>query len=484
MNKKNRLNIIFLVSMFLIMNLLSSCAKVPFKKTEDKNSLKPGKNTVHPVDEKNVVLDEKTKSGYVNNIIVVVLNKNVDENTLLSWFPKENPEIVGSFPGLRQFQVKVKPREKKELESLANTLMLKEEVAFAHLNLAASTASQSNENKENQEAHFDMPSQKKPTNEWWYEAIKLNEARKYLPTKNFVKVGVVDDGFDSKHKDLNLVFPNKELESQNVPEEHGTHVAGIVQQIMPKAQITVTDSYVIDDTTPNAGFITQLHFLKYLVTMVESDVKVINYSMGSDITEDSEMPWNEEISSIYSLYIWQLKQLGYDFILVQSAGNVGIDTYRNGMFATLNSKNCLGSKETRESLGVSDKIEEAQKIVFDSIVIAGATEKKDSSGVYKLSEGTNYGELVTILAPGVYINSTIPGGYGEQSGTSQSAPIITGTLASMWSINKKLTSGELKKILIDSSTETAIYDSKDNSIRKEYPFVNILNAIKMAKDYK
>lgn len=486
MKNKINLKILLFISLFLILNLISACTSSPMNKSTKKSSLKSRENTVHPIEEKNVVLEKDTGSGYVNNIIVIVLNKDIDENTILSWFPNENPKIVGSFPALKQFQVRINPREKKELESLANSLMLKKEINFAHLNLAASTVAQSNNNlnRENQDPYFDPPTQNKPSNEWWYDAVGLKEAQKLLPTNNYIKVGVVDDGFDTTHKDLNLVFPNKEMESKNVPAVHGTHVAGIVQQIMPQAQITVADSYVSDDSTPNSTIATQLHFLKYLVTMIESDVKVLNYSMGSDISEDSHMPWNEEVSSIYSLYIWQLKQMGYDFILVQSAGNVGIDAYRNGMFATLNSENCLGNKETRESLGVADKIDKAQKTVFDSIVIVGSSDKKDSAGIYKLSEGTNYGDLVTLLAPGVGINSTVPGGYLVQGGTSQSAPIITGTLGAMWSINKNLTSGELKKILVESSTETAIDNSENINKRREYPLVNILEAIKMAKDYK
>lgn len=59
---------------------------------------------------------------------------------------------------------------------------------------------------------------------------------------------------------------------------------------------------------------------------------------------------------------------------------------------------------------------------------------KNSSGRYELAEGSNYGDSVTIVAPGMDINSTIPGGYMIQVETSQSAPIVSGTLAMIWSI--------------------------------------------------
>lgn len=304
-----------------------------------------------------------------------------------------------------------------------------------------------------------------------------------MPKENFVKVGVVDDGFDSEHKDLNLEFLNKDYEKENVPEEHGTHVAGIIQQIMPNAKITVLDSHKIPGVVPLGHLNTQLQFMKYLVDLVEADVKVINYSMGTDTEDDDEMPMNIELSSISSFYIWALKQTGRDFLLVQSAENLGFDAYRNGVFAALNSENCLGSQKVRKSIGVDREIDKAQKSVFDSIVIVGSSDMKNSSGRYELAEGSNYGDSVAIVAPGMDINSTIPGGYMIQAGTSQSVPIVSGTLAMIWSINKNLTSGEIKQIIVDSAIDEVLDENPngpDDKI-KTYSLINIYEAAKMAK---
>ena len=431
-------------------------------------------NTVYPIEEEHVILGDNNMDGYINNILVLFLKEGVTEKETLSWFSGEQATIAGRFPGIHQVQVRIQPRTKEELQSLANELMKKEEVLYAHVELAGSTVSSESSEE------TDPLRRNKPEKEWWYEAIGLTEAQHYLPKNDRLQVGVVDDGFDTQHKDLKLVFPNEEQEKLNQPEEHGTHVAGIVQQILPESPITVTDSYRIPGRDPHAHLITQCQFFKYFVDMVEKDVKVINYSMGGDITDDAEMPWNEELSSALSVYLWKLKQLNYDFIVVQSAGNAGIDSYRNTLFCTINEDNALGSIEARISLGVDHKLKEAQKSIFDSIVVVASTEMKDSAGTYYLLRDSNHGKGVTLAAPGIDINSTVPGGYQIQSGTSQAAPIVSGSLGLLWSLDKNLTSGQLKEILVSSATEYAKDSGKKegDSRRESYPMLNLIEAVK------
>lgn len=458
------------------------------KATQTEPAVTQNENTVHPIEEEHVVIDNEKEDGYIDNIIVVIVRHDVEDDEILSWFPGEDARIVGRFPRLYQRQVRIKPRNRQELEALANELMAKDQVLYAHLNLAGSTvgasslARQSIEKapgNESEDTWQDVPSQQKPENEWWYEVIKLKEAQASMP-KEFVKVAVVDDGFDTTHPDLNLAYISKEQEDMSAPQEHGTHVAGILQQIMPGAQITVLDSYRYPGKVEMGQYATQCHHLKFLVDLVEADMKVINYSMGSDIPLDANIAWDVESSSIFSVYIWLLKQLGKDFILVQSAGNSGLDVYRNGYFSTLNTQNCLGSEVVHKSLGVSDRLELAQKEVFDSIVLVGAFEEKTRDGKYPLIRSSNYGEGVTIVAPGYEIRSTVPGGYDVMGGTSQSAPIVAGGLGFLWSLDKTLTSDQLKQILIKTSTEVAydLVEGRPADKRQTYPIFNLLEAVK------
>jgi subtilisin family serine protease len=66
---------------------------------------------------------------------------------------------------------------------------------------------------------------------------------------------------------------------------------------------------------------------------------------------------------------------------------------------------------------------------------------------------SNFGtKMVDIAAPGMIINSQIPGNeYLKVSGTSQAAPFVAHVAAAIKSINPKLTPVELKKILMETT---------------------------------
>jgi subtilisin family serine protease len=79
-----------------------------------------------------------------------------------------------------------------------------------------------------------------------------------------------------------------------------------------------------------------------------------------------------------------------------------------------------------------------------------------ADATYKASY-SNFGDWVDIVAPGSWITSTIPGNqYGTKSGTSMAAPLVAGVAALIKSKNKvrKVSTQDIKKLLIDSSYET------------------------------
>lgn len=54
---------------------------------------------------------------------------------------------------------------------------------------------------------------------------KVLSAWQYNESLATINVGVVDNGFDTSHEDLNITVLNNEV---NSVEHHGTHVAGII----------------------------------------------------------------------------------------------------------------------------------------------------------------------------------------------------------------------------------------------------------------
>ncbi|NLX83219.1 MAG: S8 family serine peptidase [Clostridiales bacterium] len=443
-------------------------------------------NTLYTVQPEAVVLDEATGQGYINNMMLVFVKEGVGEEELLSFFPGEEAKIMGRFPLLHQYQVQVKPRDKAGLEQLAHVLMKRPQVRYAHLDLAAFSGS-GNSRQSEEPADYPMEGppilDSLPQSQWWQEAIRMKEAQALMKGPYTIKAGVVDDGFDMGHPALNLVFPGKEQEQQNYAEFHGTHVAGIIQQILPGAPITVLDSYRIPELDPMAYVGTVSLFLKHLVDMVEAGVQVINYSMGFDIWEDEKLPWNSEMGQVISVYMWLLMDQGQRFMVVQSAGNSGIDADRNGMFCAITPDNALGSAEVQAALGISDRLQAEQQKILDSILVVTATDKKDREGDYFLPGDSNFGKTVTLAAPGEDIISAVPGGFRSSGGTSQAAPMVTAAAAMVWSVNPALTPGQVKEILINSATEQVKDKTAERSPQdlRSYPLLNLEEALTMSQ---
>jgi cell wall-associated protease len=84
-------------------------------------------------------------------------------------------------------------------------------------------------------------------------------------------------------------------------------------------------------------------------------------------------------------------------------------------------------------------------IKASNVITVGATYKNQF-----LAPFSNFGtKMVDIAAPGMLINSAIPGNdYLEVSGTSQAAPYVANVAAKIKDSNPKLTPSDIKKILI------------------------------------
>ena len=69
-----------------------------------------------------------------------------------------------------------------------------------------------------------------------------------------------------------------------------------------------------------------------------------------------------------------------------------------------------------------------------------------------LDESSNFGTFsVDIAAPGTYILSTTPGGYGFMSGTSMAAPMVTGVAALVYSCRTDLSLMDVRQAILASA---------------------------------
>ncbi|HEY8175401.1 MAG TPA: S8 family serine peptidase, partial [Gemmatimonadaceae bacterium] len=99
---------------------------------------------------------------------------------------------------------------------------------------------------------------------------------------------------------------------------------------------------------------------------------------------------------------------------------------------------------------------------------------------------------VDVFAPGVDIYSSVSGGgYKKESGTSAASPVVTGVAALLMSYFPTLTTADVKRIILESSTklgdQMVVRPGPDGSrarfgdLSVTGGIVNVYNAVKMAQ---
>lgn len=94
---------------------------------------------------------------------------------------------------------------------------------------------------------------------------------------------------------------------------------------------------------------------------------------------------------------------------------------------------------------------------YVKLMVLKALGSEDGSGSSEgIKQAIRYAEAngavsVDIAAPGTYILSTVPGGYGFMSGTSMAAPMVTGTAALVYSSRPDFDLMDVKQAIIGSA---------------------------------
>lgn len=268
---------------------------------------------------------------------------------------------------------------------------------------------------------------------------------KQIQTKREVIVAVIDTGIDISHPDLkNAIWTNTdEIPGDGIDndgngyvddvngwnffhnnnqvyvgeeDDHGTHVAGTIAASRENGGIVgITDnSYVKIMPVKALGTASGTGKPEMIINAIKyaeaNGASICNLSSGT-LTSYPEL--NEVIKNSKMLFI-------------VAAGNG--DTNDIGYSLDVN--------PVYPAALPYDNIISVANLLFDG----------------SLDESSNFGPVtVDIAAPGSFIVSTVPNGYGVMSGTSMAAPMVTGVAAMLYSSHPDWTILDVKNAILNSS---------------------------------
>lgn len=455
--------------------------------------------------------NEYHSSGYVNNIVLVIARHSMSQEKLQTLCQNIGGTVVGRIPEINQFQIQVDARDRSQLEDLCAVLQDDDDVLCAMVDSVFSIAAEdlSIPNDPWRDTFqgitgVDWNEEKPGGQNWFLEATHVASAWDYDDAFSTIRVGVVDSGFDTEHEDLKIQVLNTE---QNSPADHGTHVAGTigatanngigVTGIVQNIELFGVDIHPSKEQ--KKANIDMISWAQAMVDCVEQGCKVINFSQGTEYT-DEETTKQDAVTSardfarIICAIISNWQDGTYsDFIIVESAGNGddknnGLDAETYGGFLTSMNDDVISSVikefESEDSL---TKGQITVEDVHNHYMIVGAVDKKQKNGQYHLASFSNYGDAVTICAPGVKVFSTsvtggFNGNYRYNTGTSMAAPIVSGIVAMTWSVDPTMSAAKVQEII--RSTATSVQPGRKEDTRNNYFMIDAKAAVEAAIEYR
>ena len=269
---------------------------------------------------------------------------------------------------------------------------------------------------------------------WYLGAVNAFEGWDITTGDESVVVAVIDNGFDLTHPELkkNAIVPyNVWTHDANVfplAEDHGTHIAGT-------ALAAMNNDNGICGIAPKCKFIpVQVADANNIMTTT-SVLDGILYALyqGADVLNIS-LAHNYSIFSGYSS--------DFQKNLIRNSFKEEERLWREiARIAATHKATIVLAAGNENMLAGIGPIQRP-----DNFIVVSAVDRSLSN--LRRPEFSNYGEYSTVSAPGVGILSCVKGNeYAAGDGTSCSAPIVAGTVALMKSIDKDLTSLQIKTIL-------------------------------------
>ncbi len=272
-----------------------------------------------------------------------------------------------------------------------------------------------------------VPNDEYLSNQWYLDRIDYFDALDYADNTQAVTVGIIDSGINVLNPDLadnvdvNLSKSFVDDEPLTDTNGHGTSVAGLIGACTGNEigiagickNVNLVSLKVGSDSNPT------LDNVQLALDYAEvNDIDLVNCSFGTLGFSQNSFNGMEECYGSYS------------GLIVCSAGNDGYDLENMGSFYYFPS-----------ALG------------YENIISVAATDINDELAEFE-NGSSNYGYIsVDLAAPGkdIYTTSTNQNEvYRYFTGTSASAPIVTGVIALIKSIHPDISVSQLREFVLNN----------------------------------
>lgn len=412
--------LLLLMLILIALFSLKTCA-------QKSGNILPAPNVIVPIDSTKIELDKDSIAYIVQDRLNIIFKNNAEFNMqrfsddFKIAFPDSEYKIIYYDSLTHRTQISTPKDKMEETKALLKTRLSQYEMIIFQENIF------NNRMQANDPGFSDL------SKSWFLERIRAFQAWDITTGSKDIVIAVLDDGFDIAHPELQgKIFKPYNVVNRNTDvftykqSTHGTHVAataiGTINNslgvsgsapncmLMP---IQISDSYGQMSTTSIVdGLLYAIYqgadvinmslgmYFSPLIGMLPDDVQ---YNLKENIMKEEEEFWN----SIYD---------------IAEENNVTI------IIAGGNQSIVVGLDPKDRS---------------DYVINVSASDEYDQRAQF-----SNYGFMSDVTAPGTKIFSAIPGNkYESYDGTSMAAPLVTGGIALMKSLDSNLTPQQIKLIL-------------------------------------
>ena len=405
---------------------------------DDDNLPTPERNRLEPPRKDDIGTDTDKVRRVVGNRLNVILNSDAGDEVFKRWasefksiYPSEEYSIVFYDTKTKLIQISVPSAERETVKTTLRSRIT--DISFMIFDEEVFESPEK----------FNDPVFSYPDFSWYFEPIQAYEAWEITQGDPNIIIAIVDSYFDLNHDDLNsdrIVAPySVERRTGNVMPTLGINPVSFKHGSMVASMAAGTANNGVGSTgiAPRCRLmpvsmgetITSMRMLEGILYAIYSGANVINVSAGSSFpNEIRAMPIDAQVeaSKIIGLdaeavwdYVFQLAE-ERNVTIVWAAGNedvyAGLDNSKRG-------------ENTVRVSAVDRHLQKADFSNFGNIKSLGATAS-------------------TISAPGVDIFGAMPfNDYDCGAGTSYSAPIVTGAVALIKSLDPTLTNKQIIELL-------------------------------------